>query len=143
MPGTSSTPADISFLAFLSSFSTVGSSYRRGSDGPAGFLYSLMLATPPDQWSDLCAVLPIVSVWNPDIKATSSIDGKSLFLANCGFNIATDVILLVLPLIVIWSMKSTRLHKVGLSGIFRLGALTVSGIFANFGALNNTILVTR
>ena len=88
----------------------------------AGYAIGSMVA-------DLCAVLPVASVWNPDIKATSSIDGLSLFVANCGFNIATDVILLVLPLIVIWSMKNTRLHRVGLSGIFCLGALTVSRTF--------------
>ena len=76
--------------------------------------------------ADLCAAFPIQSVWNPDIRATRQIEGKALFLANCGFNIATDVILLVLPLVVIWAMKRTRIHKLGLSAIFCLGALTVS-----------------
>lgn len=85
----------------------------------AGYAIGSMVA-------DLCAVFPVASVWNPDIKATSSINGKSLFLANCGFNIATDFILLALPLTVVWSMKSTRLHKIALSAIFCLGALTVS-----------------
>ena len=78
--------------------------------------------------ADFCATFPVQSVWNIDTRATHAINGKALFLANCGFNIATDVILLVLPLLVIWTMKSNRLHKVGLSGIFCLGALTVSKI---------------
>lgn len=76
--------------------------------------------------ADFCQMIPVQSVWNPDVRATQQIDGKALFLANCGFNIATDFILLVLPLIVIWSMKSTRFHKLGLSAIFGLGVLTVS-----------------
>ena len=75
--------------------------------------------------ADLCAAFPVQSNWNPDIKATRYIDGKALFLANSGFNIATDVILLILPLIVIWTLKRSRANKLGLSAIFCLGVLTV------------------
>ena len=75
--------------------------------------------------ADLCAVFPINSNWNPDVRSTKQIDGKALFLANTGFNIATDFILLVLPLVVIWSLHQTRAHKIGLSAVFCLGVLTV------------------
>ena len=75
--------------------------------------------------ADLCAAFPVHFNWTPGVQATRHIDGKTVFFANCGFNIATDVILLVLPLIIIWKMKNTRLYKLGISGIFCLGVLTV------------------
>ena len=86
----------------------------------AGYAIGSMVA-------DLCAVFPIESNWHPDVRVTRSIDGLSLFLANCGFNIATDAILLVLPLVVIWKMKMNRAHRIGLSAIFCLGGLTAGG----------------
>lgn len=81
--------------------------------------------------ADFCAAFPVPFNWTPGVQATRHIDGKTVFFANCGFNIATDVILLILPMIVIWKMKNTRLYKLGLSVIFCVGVLTVSG-FATF-----------
>lgn len=78
--------------------------------------------------ADLCEAFPLRSNWDSSIEATRHINGKSLFLANTGFNIATDTILLVLPLVVIWKLWGSWLHKLGLSVIFCLGALTVSRI---------------
>ena len=75
--------------------------------------------------ADLCAAFPVRSNWDTSLEATRQIDGKSLFLANSGFNIATDMVLLILPLVVIWRMWGNWLHKVGLSLIFCLGVLTV------------------
>lgn len=75
--------------------------------------------------ADLCAAFPIQSNWNPDVTVVRQIDGKALFIGNSGFNIATDFILLVLPLVVIWALNRPWLQKVGLSAIFCLGVLTV------------------
>ena len=76
--------------------------------------------------TDFTSALPVNSIWNRNVKATiSDIDDNKLYIANSGFNIATDAILLILPLIIIWRMQMTWLHKLGLSGIFCLGALTL------------------
>ena len=89
--------------------------------------------------ADLCAAFPVQSNWTPGVRATRYIDGKTVFFANCGFNIATDVILLILPLIVIWKMKNTRLYKLGLSAIFCLGVLTVSRFVTFLPRCNTTL----
>ena len=75
--------------------------------------------------ADFCQVLPVEANWNPDVKATSRIDNTKLYYGNTGFNIATDIILLVMPLTVIWALKMTWLSKLALSGVFCLGGLTV------------------
>ncbi|KAG8533759.1 uncharacterized protein KY384_001500 [Bacidia gigantensis] len=96
--------------------------------------------------TDFCAAFPVNSNWNrkyksktllllslqlnlkfppAGFKATRQIDGKQLFLANCGFNIATDTILLFLPMVVIWGLNKDRRYKLALSAIFCLGVLTV------------------
>lgn len=77
---------------------------------------------------DLSSAFPVRSNWDTTLEATRQIDGKSLFLANSGFNIATDTVLLALPLVVIWKMWGSWLHKIGLSLIFCLGVLTVSNV---------------
>lgn len=75
--------------------------------------------------ADFCQVLPVEANWNPDVKPTSVIHTKDLYLGNTGFNIATDAILLVLPLSIVWTLRMTWLHKLGLTAVFCLGGLTV------------------
>ena len=75
--------------------------------------------------ADFCAAFPVETVWHPGRKTDRQINGKDLFLANAGFNIATDAILLLLPLVIVWALNKPRLYKVGLSFIFCLGVLTV------------------
>ena len=75
--------------------------------------------------ADFCLVRPLAAQWDVNVKATYHIDSPKLYLANSGFNIATDAILLVLPLVVIWTLNVSRLHKMGLSAIFCLGVLTL------------------
>ena len=72
-----------------------------------------------------CQGFPIASNWDVNVKPTRHIDDKKLYLANSGFNITTDAILLVMPLAVIWSMNLTYAHKAGLSAVFCLGVLTL------------------
>ena len=75
--------------------------------------------------ADICQFWPIESSWDLDVKRTHAIDLKALYLANTGFNIATDAILLFLPLVAIWDLRMTRWRKIGLGLIFCLGCLTV------------------
>lgn len=75
--------------------------------------------------ADFCAVFPVELNWHPGRKADRQIDGRLLFLGNAGFNIGTDAILLLLPLVIVWALSKPRLYKVGLSFIFCLGVLTV------------------
>ena len=84
----------------------------------AGYAVGSMVA-------DFAAALPVASNWNPDVQPKRQIDGRALFIGNSAFNIATDVILLILPLPVIWTLKRDYLYKWGLTGVFSLGVLTV------------------
>ena len=70
-------------------------------------------------------VYPVQAYWDQSIKVQRSVDGVKLVRANCSFNIITDAILLILPLSIVWRLKITRWHKLGLTAIFVLGALTL------------------
>ena len=70
-------------------------------------------------------ILPVAAYWDTSIKPTHAIDGRKLQLANCSFNIATDVILLAMPLMVIWTLQMSKMRKLGVSALFCLGVLTV------------------
>ncbi|KAG8525588.1 uncharacterized protein KY384_009232 [Bacidia gigantensis] len=70
-------------------------------------------------------VLPVNAVWDKKVKITHTIDPRKLQLGNCSFNIATDALLLVMPLMVVWSLQMSKMHKLGVSAIFCLGVLTL------------------
>ena len=74
---------------------------------------------------DAFGVLPVQAAFVKSITPTHVINWKKLVLANCVFNITTDLILLVLPLTVIWTLKTNRLPRIGLSLIFCLGVLNL------------------
>ena len=74
---------------------------------------------------DAFGVLPVKAVFDKSITPTHVINWKQLVFANTVFNITTDLILLVLPLTVIWTLKTNRLSRIGLSLIFCLGVLTL------------------
>lgn len=74
---------------------------------------------------DAFGVLPVKAAWDKDIPVKHTIDWSKLVLGNCIFNNITDTALLVLPLIVIWSLQTTKWSRVGLSFVFSLGVLTL------------------
>ena len=76
-------------------------------------------------FADIFTFNPIASAWDTHVKRTHTINIKALYLANSGFNIATDFILLILPLAAIYNLRMSRLRKMGLGFIFCLGCLTV------------------
>ena len=75
--------------------------------------------------ADLCQAIPIEAGWDKNVKASYHMNDQKLYIANAAFNISIDAILLVMPLAVVWTLRMTFLHKVGLSCIFSLGNLTV------------------
>ncbi|KAL8822810.1 MAG: hypothetical protein Q9191_006463 [Dirinaria sp. TL-2023a] len=89
---------------------------------------------------DTMAVIPARAYWDPNVTAVRSIDLVKLYRGNAGFNIATDTILLFLPLTIIWKLSMTRMQKMGISLIFCLGALTLVATIARlvvFGGIND------
>ena len=75
--------------------------------------------------ADVWLTIPIAAYWDRNITASKTIDENELYLANAGFNIGTDCILLILPLSIIWQLHMDWINKVALSWIFALGALTM------------------
>lgn len=86
------------------------------------------------------AVIPARAYWDPNVTAVRSIDLVMLYRGNAAFNIATDTILLFLPLTIVWRLSMTRMQKVGISFIFCLGALTLVATIARlvvFGGISD------
>lgn len=76
-------------------------------------------------FADVFTFKPIASGWDLNVTRTHTINIKALYLANSGFNIGTDIVLLLLPLAAIWNIRLSVWRKVGLGLIFSLGCLTV------------------
>ena len=74
---------------------------------------------------DSCLNIPVPAYWDHSITPKRSVDLVKLYVANAGFNIATDSILLILPLTVVWNLSMSWQQKVGLTAVFAMGALTL------------------
>lgn len=65
---------------------------------------------------------PISGAWNPFIKA-KCINTDAAILTAAAMTIATDAIILSLPLPLVWKLHLPRVQKLQLTGVFLLGAL--------------------
>ena len=74
---------------------------------------------------DAFSATPVASTWDKSITPTHIIDWRELVTANCAFNVVTDLIMLVMPLTVIWMLKTTKLPRIGLTFVFGLGCLNL------------------
>ena len=70
--------------------------------------------------------IPVQAVWNLNIKNAKCLNLANIAYASAAFNIATEVIILVLPMPVISSLNLGLKRKIGISALFAAGALYVS-----------------
>jgi len=68
---------------------------------------------------------PIPRAWDKTVPGTC-ISITMNWYANAGFSIATDVIILLMPMPIIYSLRLQRNQKAGLMFVFALGGLYVS-----------------
>ena len=70
----------------------------------------------------LAQCVPISALWDPTQNGTC-INLAAFFQAAGIPNVILNVVILVLPLPMIWSLEIDRKHKIALSGVFLLGGL--------------------
>ena len=66
---------------------------------------------------------PINGFWDKLYTKSKCINTEHFFIGNAVPNIATDIVILILPLREIWHLNTQRHQKVALSFIFLLGGL--------------------
>lgn len=84
-----------------------------------GIILSYMVATVA---SSIWQCSPIEGAWDKSIKPTCISLTKNWF-ANAGFSIATDVLILMLPMQPLWASKLPAVQKKALMFVFALGGL--------------------
>lgn len=65
---------------------------------------------------------PVVRAFDRSV-AGHCISNSPFWYANAGFNISTDVIILLMPMPLVYKLKIPTLQKVGLAMVFALGIL--------------------
>ena len=76
--------------------------------------------------TDIFQCVPVHAFWDFHSKgiATSKCMNTITFSIGAGVsNLVTDVMVLCLPMPMVWSLRTTRVQKVILTGIFMLGFL--------------------
>lgn len=84
-----------------------------------GLILSYMVATTA---SSIFQCHPIRGAWDKSIGPTC-IDLTKNWYANAGFSIATDFLILLLPMQPLWASKLPRNEKIALMLVFALGIL--------------------
>jgi hypothetical protein len=66
---------------------------------------------------------PIAYYWDKTIPGGVCINAPAFWYGHAGWNTATDIVVLILPIPVIKSLQMGRNQKAALIGVFGLGAL--------------------
>ncbi|KAI8626401.1 hypothetical protein F5Y19DRAFT_488236 [Xylariaceae sp. FL1651] len=67
---------------------------------------------------------PHEKIWNMSVPG-KCFNTRAFFISNAALNLASDIIILVLPQKIIWSLKMSREKKVGVSLVFAVGVIAV------------------
>ena len=65
---------------------------------------------------------PRAKIWDPEVQG-SCLDYQSYILATGIFNLVSDSLMLLFPLICIWRLQMSTTRKVGGSAVFFIGSL--------------------
>ncbi|KAI8627300.1 hypothetical protein F5Y19DRAFT_486886 [Xylariaceae sp. FL1651] len=69
--------------------------------------------------------IPVVAAFDKTIHNKTCIDNGLFWFANAGFSIATDVIILIIPMPLVYALQIPRVQKAALIFVFTLGAFVV------------------
>lgn len=73
-----------------------------------------------------CQCTPVAFAWDKTILGGHCIAFNTLCVSTAAISIATDVVILLLPVPMIWSLQLSKLQKLAIIGVFSLGGLSVS-----------------
>lgn len=65
---------------------------------------------------------PRAKIWNPAIPGTC-LNYQAYIFATGIFNVVSDIIMLVFPMICIWNLQMSFKRKLGVSAVFFAGSL--------------------
>lgn len=96
-------------------------------DGVRRFLFWLNVANVSQMVAVFFAIVlqcfPVAFNWDPTIKGGRCVDRPALYVSTSAFNIATDFLILGLPLWIFSSLKLPKRTKAPLLVVFLLGFL--------------------
>jgi hypothetical protein len=102
--------------------------------------YFIMTATAMYCVSSVAATIfqctPVPRMWDKTIAGTC-INTSQFYYANAGFSIATDVIILFLPMPLVLNLQIPKIQKVALFLVFTLGGFVVVTSCLRLTTLNN------
>ncbi|KAI1325532.1 hypothetical protein F5Y16DRAFT_401249 [Xylariaceae sp. FL0255] len=82
------------------------------------------------------ACTPHKKIWDPLISSGHCINVKGLYIPAAAVNLFADIIVLLLPQKVIWSLQMSRKTKIGVSLIFTIGFLAcLAAIFRLYATI--------
>ncbi|THC98795.1 hypothetical protein EYZ11_001703 [Aspergillus tanneri] len=80
---------------------------------------------------------PIHAAWDYDIKDAHCLNIPNIAYANAAVNIATEIMIFILPLPVLRTLHTPRKKKMALCSIFGIGVIVIAIATARLGTLSN------
>lgn len=92
-----------------------------------------------DSLTYLCLIvlecIPISAVWDKSITNPKCLDLHAISVAGAISSMATDVILMLLPMPVLWTLQVSRMKRIGLVFIFAVASLGIVASAVRFSYL--------
>lgn len=73
--------------------------------------------------SSLFQCRPMASAWTLTIRSEYCINTEKFYTANAALNVASDIMILLLPVPIVWGLNTDLRKKVILTGLFSMGKL--------------------
>ncbi|KAI4744585.1 hypothetical protein E4T44_15117, partial [Aureobasidium sp. EXF-8845] len=67
---------------------------------------------------------PLTSAWSLTVKADYCINTEKFYTANAALNVASDIMILILPIPIVWGLNTDVRKKVILTGLFSMGSIS-------------------
>jgi hypothetical protein len=80
---------------------------------------------------------PHEKIWNPSLPGKCA-NTKAFFITNASLNLTSDIIILVLPHRLIWSLQMSKRKKIGVSLAFAVGI-----VYELFFSLGSTLAISK
>ena len=97
-------------------------SFKKWLVGVAIFVFLWAVSTI---FAAIFQCMPIRLAWQKDLGHGKCVDLAALVVSTGVLNMLTDIIILIIPMPIVWSLKISNRQKVAVSAIFLLGGLYV------------------
>ncbi|KAK2774044.1 3-beta hydroxysteroid dehydrogenase isomerase family protein [Colletotrichum kahawae] len=100
--------------------------YERVSRGVFTFIYVLLFCYTPIMMLKVLVCIPVAATWDSDIKPANCLNQRKVFISDMCLGVFTDIIILLLPLVMTFSLRLPFWTKVKVVALLSAGGIATA-----------------